>query len=285
MILNYIRAALDRGWVIFPLKPGSKIPATPNGLKAATADRARIEKYWCENPAANYGIACGGSGLVVIDCDTHGTIPDEWAAIPGITDGHDVLAYLAEVGLGDRAPIQCGLWNTFSVATPTGGRHIYYSGEGYKSSVGKLGPLLDVRADGGYVVGPGSVIGTRSYAPIYTCHVAPVPEWLHTALTATQTPQNRPPGGSIRQPGFSRSDVDWRAWEGERLAAMGDAPDGSRHHTFTQEIMKLALAEKDGCTDLDRLRPAIEAIGARKARTPREISDMIESARRKAHDG
>lgn len=294
MIIDYIRAALDRGWWVFPLRPGTKIPATPNGLKDATNDRNRIESYWAQNPDANYGIACGASGLTVIDCDSHGELPGEWAAVPGIETGADVLAYLAEIGLGHDYPRKGLLMSTFWVSTPNRGHHFYFRGEGYRNSTSKLGPMVDVRGEGGYVVGPGSVIGGKRYEVVMTHEVAPIPGWLHMALTATQAP--RDPGavpkpiGPYPAPGFFQPsagghDYDWRAWEGERMSAMANAPHGSRHHTFAAEIMKLALAEKDGHVNLDTLRPAIEAIGHTKGRTPREIDDMIRSAREKATHG
>jgi putative DNA primase/helicase len=40
---------------VFPLKPGTKIPATPNGVKDASRDEAQIRAWWTDNP--DYGVA------------------------------------------------------------------------------------------------------------------------------------------------------------------------------------------------------------------------------------
>src|SRR3712207_7301897 len=77
----------SRGWHVFPLIPGTKRPACP-GHPAARCDRsdpwcrhghtgweqrattndARIIRAWSGTPYG-IGIACGPSGLLVIDCD------------------------------------------------------------------------------------------------------------------------------------------------------------------------------------------------------------------------
>ena len=46
--------------------------------------------------------------------------------------------------------------DTLIVKTPTGGRHVYYSGPNVSLSVGRLGSGLDIRSFHGYVVAPGS---------------------------------------------------------------------------------------------------------------------------------
>ncbi|MFD3998914.1 bifunctional DNA primase/polymerase [Streptomyces sp. NPDC058583] len=64
--------------------------------------------------------------------------------------------------LGEEVP------ETFAVAVPSGGRHLYYRAPMGCTSGGRtaLGPGIDVRGpgqrSGGYLVGPGSVIGGRS---------------------------------------------------------------------------------------------------------------------------
>lgn len=128
-------AALDlaaRGWHVFPLN--GKVPATEHGLHDATADRPQILRWWRAEPDAGIGIRCGReSGLVVLDID-----PDH--------GGDDALHELErEHG---------ALPETIEALTGGGGRHVYFRHPGgeIKNSVGKLGPGLDIRGDGGYVV-------------------------------------------------------------------------------------------------------------------------------------
>ena len=56
------------GYRVFPLKPGTKKPATKNGFKDATCDAASVGKWWTDLPDANIGIATG-AGVLVVDVD------------------------------------------------------------------------------------------------------------------------------------------------------------------------------------------------------------------------
>jgi hypothetical protein len=203
-----LRAAA-RGWRVFPLRPRDKRPAFPkhtaddcngtdpwcrNGHQTweprATTDPARIRRAWS---AARYnvGIATGPSGLVVIDLDPPkpGEVPPPRWNAPGIRDGADVLAALCEE---HGQPFPC---ETFMVRTRRGGWHLYFTapaGAALRSTSGQkgggLGWLIDTRAHGGYVVGPGSFVdlrdGTGRYEVTYDRPPAPLPGWLAALLTA-----------------------------------------------------------------------------------------------------
>jgi len=47
-----------------------------------------------------------------------------------------------------------------------------------RNSAGRLGPLIDVRADGGYVIGAGSRIGERAYTAWDERTPVPLPQWI-----------------------------------------------------------------------------------------------------------
>ena len=203
--------AARRGWAVFPCRPGDKRPAVPDWERRACADPDRVARYW---PSAqhNVGLACGPSRLVVVDLDTHSPLPDDWR-LPGVHDGRDVLALLAEWA-GQPWPV------TYTVTTPTGGLHLYYTapdGQGIRNSAGKIGPLIDVRGGGGYVLAAGSVLDERAYPGNPECRelvaggrryeVAddstpePLPAWL-AALAADTGPAARAvrPGQGRAQP-------------------------------------------------------------------------------------
>jgi transcriptional regulator with XRE-family HTH domain len=130
----------SRLWV-FPLTPGSKRPLIgSNGFHDA-----RPTHEWTKWPAnANIGVAAGlTSRILVIDIDGQEGLR-EWAQICEDSD-------------------TCDVPNWF-VRTRSGGMHIYYDIYGaFKSNAKQLAPHIDVRAEGGYVVAPPSVVETRKY--------------------------------------------------------------------------------------------------------------------------
>jgi hypothetical protein len=128
-----------RGLPVFPLRPGTKEPFYGSrGFYEAATDPVKIREWWSRTPDANIGLPTGqASGIFVLDVD------------PG-KGGRESLASL-ERQIGEL-PV------TYRVQTGGGGEHIYfrYPGEKVGCSANKLAPGLDVRGDGGYVVGPPS---------------------------------------------------------------------------------------------------------------------------------
>ena len=108
----------------------------PQGLKNATLDGGAICQWFANGEILNLGVATGAeSGLVVLDVD----------------DRHGGSASLRELGpLPRTATVRTG-----------GGQHLYFKWPAgvsdIRNSAGKLGPGLDIRANGGYVVAPPSV--------------------------------------------------------------------------------------------------------------------------------
>lgn len=154
--ISRLESALDlagQGFRVFPLAPGTKVP--PKGFAwkdEATTDAERIREWWQHDPDFNVGVATGG-GVVVVDVD--------------VKDGKPGLASLEMMEVA-------GLPTSYRVDTPSGGVHVYMKTDrpiGNRVDLADY-PGIDVRADGGYVVGPGSVIGGKPYvakpAPIAT---------------------------------------------------------------------------------------------------------------------
>src|SRR6266536_6579174 len=111
-----------RGWRVFPLRPGDKRPAVRDWEARATTDPTRIERAWRAD-RFNIGIACGPSGLVVVDLDRPkpGQVPPPAYRMPGVRDGGDVLAVLCEAN-DQPLPV-----DTYTVRTASGGTHLYYA--------------------------------------------------------------------------------------------------------------------------------------------------------------
>lgn len=187
-LLRSALTAAMHGWHVFPCAPGGKRPALRgNWQDLATTSPDQIRDWWTRAPY-NLGIACGPSGLVVVDLDLpHDVEADEEAEDGALfpLSGADILSRLARRH-GERYP-----GGTYVVDTPSGGCHLYFavSGEArVKNSAGAVGPHIDVRADGGYVVGAGSRIGGRAYTARGRIAPAPLPAWLAELVRDTYVP-------------------------------------------------------------------------------------------------
>lgn len=167
--------AAEQGFKVFPLAPDAKRPMVRDWDHRATDRAAYIGERWPEK-ATGYGIACGPSGLYVIDCDT--PKPDSPPPPPEVADaacGLDALCLLAaEIG----EPMPSG---TLTQRTGRGGYHYVYRaprGVELRNTAGALTWLVDTRGAGGYIVGPGSTVEGRTYEVIDWSAPAEVPAWI-----------------------------------------------------------------------------------------------------------
>jgi bifunctional DNA primase/polymerase-like protein len=204
-------AAAARGWPVFPVRAGRKEPALHSrercprtGVCAdghqgweqrATTDPDRIRAAWeSARPGRpfNVGLATGPAGLLVVDLDMakpdDDPIPAPWNQ-PGVTDGTDVFILLCEQHHDLTA------WSTYTVATPTGGAHLYYAApaglelRNTQGTTGRgLGWKVDTRAHGGYVLTAGSRTAAGAYRVVDDRPPAPLPAWLCDALTPPPPP-------------------------------------------------------------------------------------------------
>lgn len=151
-----LKAALTyaaRGWHVFPIHTPveggcscrrddcaniGKHPRTRNGFKDATTDEAQIRKWWDMWPEANVAIACGPSGLTVIDVDPrHG----------GDETFRDLVQRYGE-----------DLTETVIALTGSRGNHYFFAaGEPPIPSSIDAWPGIDIRGHNGYVVAPPSL--------------------------------------------------------------------------------------------------------------------------------
>lgn len=165
------------------------------------------------------GVATGQAGLVVVDVDCHVEGPVEAGRVlpafdvteqdaRAVRTGWDTWNLLAQLAGG---PDAADAVRTLTVATPSGGRHLWFTaprGTRWASSAGgdhsgrALGWQLDVRAEGGYIVAP----GTRTAAGVYRAvgevrTPARLPGWLAGALERTghllTTPTLRPRAAAV----------------------------------------------------------------------------------------
>jgi hypothetical protein len=126
----------EMGWSIFRLAPRSKSPIKgSHSFKDATSDVAVVEQWWQETPNANIGLATGA--ITVLDVDPR-------------NGGHLTLADLE----AKHGPLP------YTVESQTGnyGRHLFFQCPDMpiRTGTNALGPGLDIKGDGGYVVLPPS---------------------------------------------------------------------------------------------------------------------------------
>lgn len=186
-------AAAGRGWPVFPLAKGGKRPAIKDWERRATTDPARIRHCWAHG-AWNIGIATGPAGLCVVDLDRPKPGQERYNGDGSIYTG--AVGYEATAA---EAGGETGFGDTFTVSTPSGGWHLYFTapaGAGLRNTAGKLAFLVDTRAHGGYVVAPGSIIDGTPYTATCPAEPAPLPAWLAERLT----PAPRPPQGHQGRP-------------------------------------------------------------------------------------
>ncbi len=204
------------GLPVFPLIPRDKKPLSPNGFKDATTHPEQIARWWTTWPDANIGMPTGSaSGVFVLD-----------------VDGADGAAALA----ANFPPLPP------TVTVETGkGLHYWFrmpDGDPLGNSARRLGPQLDSRGDGGYIVIPPSVHPSgHVYRWADGCSpddidMAPLPDAIRDALQ----PPSRPAEARTHAPRaltLTAADREplarFRAWL--RTVDCGLADGQGRNHT------------------------------------------------------
>ncbi len=177
--------------------PG-KHPRTSDGFRSATTDANTIKSWWTRWPNANIAIRTGAeSGIIVLD-----------------VDGPEGEAFLKGKPLPPTPTAKTGR-----------GRHICFKhpGKTVRNAV-KIGPALDVRGDGGYIVAPpskhksGAVYSWFEALSLEETPLAAVPEWLL---------------------GLIQSKTASPAAAGQSAGADDAIPEGKRNATLTKLAGKL----------------------------------------------
>lgn len=245
--------ALDlaaRGFHVFPVRPNQKLPVINDFPNRATRDREQIQK-WFQDGARNIGISTSrykdSEALLVVDVDTKGAINGEHSIITLELEGHDLPA-------------------TFEQSTPSGGRHLIYSVPApVRQGVNKLGPGIDIRSRGGFIVGPDSEIDGR----IYRANALPVrqaPVWLVERCGFDDGSRRDVPAGVG---GVSGSRADDRARVYLASAPVAIEGRGGDHTTF-----KVVAALKDfGCAE-ERAFELLRDEWNDRCSPPWELSDL-----------
>jgi hypothetical protein len=250
-LLQAAIAAAGRGLPVFPVEPGGKRPAVDRWEQRATTDLEIIERAWSGQWAGcNVGTPPGRADLLVLDLDCHAELPRDWRAIPGVRDGGDVFTCLLEWAGATRWPA------TMWTLTPSGGYHLWFRqspGPPVRNSASLLGPGIDVRGHGGYVLLSGSQIGGRVYELLDDSPPTLLPVWLVRRLTPPTQPALPLPSprtaamvgrlaGLLRmvregQPGDRNGRLHWASCRAGELVAAGRV----RASDVEAELVRAAL--------------------------------------------
>ena len=199
----------ELGFQVFPVKPDQKTPLFKNWQKRATKDPKKISEWWgCRSPMANIGVVTGRpSGIVVVDVDVKGEKP-----------GLESLTRLIEEYM---------LCETRTSRTGSGGKHLYYEQPELeiRNKVNLL-PGIDIRGQGGYVVGAGSIVAGNPYEWIESRPLAKLSKEfidlttgsskvVHSGRVAEGTRNNylASVAGQLRASGLGRSKIETQLLE------------------------------------------------------------------------
>jgi putative DNA primase/helicase len=243
-----------------------KHPRTLHGVKDATKDPEQIEAWWGEWPNSNVGIATGTpSGIFVLDVD-------------------------GEVGKASLETLEAKhgrLPKTVTVKTGKG-LHLYFRCDGARiaNSAGRLGKGIDVRGDGGYVVGAGSV---HSSGAVYwyvdgralgEIDVASAPGWLIELISAAK------PAGAAEAapdvPPIPREKRDGalayaKAARQRELDRLGKAPRHQRNNTLNMAAFRLGQLAPYRILNLQELTEDLARVARQIGLADHEIGPTIQS--------
>lgn len=272
----------ERGWAVCPCGPRTKIPLTEHGFKDATTTTATIAAWWTRWPNANIAVATGTtSGVWVIDIDckedvnkTTGeiTMLDGFAAFDALTAQHGPLpsSYIAQSGSGGKH---------YFFTMPTDGTEI-------RSSASKIGPGIDVRASGGYVIlSPSIHPNGKAYRWIDGSRLDAAPGWLVELVTSKPKPKRStapptPPAAPESPRRISARNAAYLAEAFRReLAAIRAAPEGTRNDALNKAVFAMAQFIPNGWLSRSEVETAATAAaldaGLEEDETRRTIASAI----------
>jgi len=249
-VLRMALSCAERGWPVFPCLWDSKVPLTRHGYLDASTDPGQVSEWFARHPHRNLAVATGAPGPDVLDIDYRGPA----------AHGFPALRRLRAAGLLDGAAAQ--------VRTPSGGRHVYFTGSAQRTAH-LSAAHVDFLAAGGYVLLPPSRVGGKPYQFAEACGGHGGLDWEAAAqvLEPSRSRQR-----SARQPSASPPE--------ERVDALARwvaaQPEGNRNAGLFWAANR--ALEANQAADLSSLAAAARHAGLEEA----EINRTLSSARRTA---
>lgn len=259
-VLEAALSYVARGWHVFPVhgilqsghctcrnvncKNPGKHPRNGNGERGASNDVAVVTAWFTANPNSNIAIATGPSGLAVLDIDVaNGKV------------GAESLAKLED----QYEPIP----ETLESCTGSGGQHLLFErpqGVYVKPVGSKLGANIDIKASKGYIIAPPSRHASGgAYQWVNDAPLAPLPEWVITALEAADRKHTATDGASVEHVPGVGAGVGFEGW----LELIGDHAGGMGFHEPIRNAVMSFVARHGACAEAvaylkERLRARVE---------------------------
>lgn len=240
------------GYRVFPVNRKKQPLAGSNGCKDATTDEQQIRKWFTRDMGWQLAVATG-IDLFVLDLDCKN-------GHDGIASLHTLEAKYEELPYGPR------------VITPSGGQHWWFRYDpllDLRCSVGVLGDGIDVRAEGGYVVVPTSVIESGAYrwaVDLDDCDPPPAPQWL---IDLIQSPKANGGDGPTRH---------------DTVQALIDAALSGQWHESVVRLVAHMVGKGLSDPVILLTAPALTLPGFTVEKTRSELQVMIKGARAKGWD-
>jgi archaellum biogenesis ATPase FlaH len=265
-VLQAAILAAKAGYPVFPVlvtvdEEGTKdVQPLGKWTQISTDDPVKLKRVWSYKANA-YGIDTGKAGLCVVDLDTH--------------NGQDGAGNWADLLPDSPEP---------TVNTPSGGQHVYFrdsTGE-LRNSAGELAEGVDVRGNGGLVIGPGSVLTTGTYTGTLPRleEVPEAPEALRVLIRSRKAgpkPETTPSGQPLGEPGQGVALA-------RELLAVANAEGGTRNHQLNKSAFALGQIVTGGGLREDVVRAALEEVAREAGLDTDEIRKTIDSGFASAQD-
>ena len=261
-ILGAAQIYAGNGWRVIPIPFRTKRATLKDWPNKATFDEGQI-RQWFHGGPSNMAICTGQeSNLVVIDVDGQ--------------DGEQALKQLQSV----HGPLP----QTLTSLTGKG-RHLFFlwpNGADIRNSAGKIGPNVDIRANGGYVLAPPSIhpSGAQYRWDNERVSVAELPhQWVDLLAQPAQkerkemTPQNTLPLPNGASQGVEYGRTALRDECGK--VAMGT--EGQRNTVFNGACLKVARVVAGGHLDAFEAETALKEAARRAGLDEREIDATFRS--------
>lgn len=246
----------EQGWPVFPCRAapseyadphtgelivmGEKTPLTVHGFRDATKIKRVIERWWSDWPDAAVGLPTGSpTGFFALDIDNK----------PGGANGFDWLSDMES----EHGPLPA----TAKVKSPNGGLHIYFKYVVGTRNRGALGAGVDIRSEGGYVLGAGSVMANgRGYEWVDDVRdIADAPPWLLELLLP------RPAATSThRGTSFASNSAYVDAAVERELAGLASMPMGNRNNALNDAAFAIGTFVGAGAITMAEARAQLQDV-------------------------